>query len=235
MHFWAASVALSMHRCNCNVASQPALRHTAAMPLSADAELIASVEAAVTAHGLDAVTLEHIASAAGVNRVTLYRRGHTRESLLAQAAASATAEFRDASLAPLTHNGTAPERLDLLAEALFDLADRHLVLLAGLFDGPAAMFHLALGDHQVLTRQEYTDPFARVLSDGLTEGTLATADPDEDAEVLFNLLGWTYIHLRRSHDWDPTRARVALKRQLRAWERLDADAGDPTRQVPAPT
>lgn len=192
-------------------------------PLPSDAELMASVETAVAAHGLDTVTLEHIAHAAGVNRVTLYRRGHTRESLLARAAASAAAEFRGASLEPLTNSGSAPDRLDLLAEALFDLADRHLALLAGLFDGPAAVFHLALKDHQVLTRQEYTEPFARILHDGQTEGTLTTADPDEDAEVLFNLLGWTYIHLRRSHGWEPTRARAALKRQLRAWDRVTAN------------
>lgn len=177
--------------------------------------LIAAVEAAVAEHGFDGVTLEQIAGQAGLNRVTLYRRGHTRESLLTSAAFAAAEEFRAAALPALTATTAARDRLTLLAHALFDMADQHLALLAGLFDGPTAVFHLATDDHEALTRLEYTAPFARILIDGQTDGTLASDDPDEDAEVLFNLLGWTYIHLRRSHGWEPERARPAVLRQLR--------------------
>lgn len=188
------------------------LRHTREVEASA---LIDAVEAAVSEHGLDAVTLEQIAAQAGLNRVTLYRRGHTRESLLTSAALAAAEEFRAGALPALTATGPARDRLMLLARALFDLADQHLALLAGLFDGPTAVFHLATDDHDALTRLEYTAPFARILADGQTDGTLASDDPDEDAEVLFNLLGWTYVHLRRSHGWEPERARAAVLRQLR--------------------
>lgn len=166
-------------------------------------------------HGFDSVTLEQIAARAGLNRVTLYRRGHTRESLLTSAALAAAEEFRAAALPALTATTAARDRLVLLADALFDLADAHLALLAGLFDGPTAVFHLATDDHDALTRLEYTAPFARILTDGRTDGTLASEDPDEDAEVLFNLLGWTYVHLRRSHGWEAARARPAVLRQLR--------------------
>lgn len=184
--------------------------------MEASPALTAAVHDAVAQHGFDAVTLEQIAQAAGINRATLYRRGHTREALLAAAAAAAADEFRAASLPALTHPGSASQRLELLAEALFDLADRHLALLAGLFDGPTAAFHLAVEDHDALTRLEYTDPFARILADGVADGSLASDDPEEDAEVLFNLLGWTYVHLRRSHGWPPAKARAALLRNLRA-------------------
>jgi AcrR family transcriptional regulator len=177
-------------------------------------ELLSSVESAIGEHGFDAVTFEQIAAEAGLNRVTLYRRGHTRESLLTEVAVVAATEFREACLPALTHPGPAPERMYLLSEAMFDLADRHLALLAGLFDGPTAVFHLTIDDHQVLTRFEYSDPFERILSDGVAEGSITSEDPAEDAEVLFNLLGWTYIHLRRSHGWDPARARRATRRQL---------------------
>ena len=177
-------------------------------------ELLAAVERALEHHGLDAVTLEHIATEAGINRVTLYRRGHTREALLAEVALAASIEFRDAALPALTHQGTGAERLDLLIEALLDLADRHLALVSGLYDGPTAIFHLGIEDQAVLTRFEYTEPFGRILADGVADGTLTSVDPSEDAEVLFNLIGWTYVHLRRSHGWSPARARPAVKRQL---------------------
>jgi AcrR family transcriptional regulator len=183
--------------------------------MGADRSLRAAVEAAIDEHRFDAVTLEQIAEHAGINRVTLYRRGHTREALLTETAAAAAAEFRDGALAALTHPGRAPERLGVLVDALFDLADRHLGLLAGLYDGPTAVFHLATDDDDALTRLEYTEPFERILSDGAAEGTLDSQHPAEDAEVLFNLLGWTYIHLRRSHGWPPAQARHATLRQLR--------------------
>lgn len=181
----------------------------------ASPELLASVERALDGHGIDGVTLEHIAAEAGVNRVTLYRQGHTREDLLTATALQAASEFRDAALPALTHSGTGAARLDLLLDALFDLADRHLALLAGLYDGPTAIFHLAVEDHRVLTRLEYTEPFARILADGVRDGTLTSDDPAEDAEILFNLAGWTYIHLRRSHGWSAKRARVGVRRQLK--------------------
>lgn len=184
-------------------------------PVEPSQTLIAAVESAVSEHGLDSVTLEQIAAAAGVNRVTLYRQGHTRESLLTSVALAAADEFRAASLPALTATTPPRDRLALLAEALFDLADRHLALLAGLFDGPTAVFHLETEDHDALTRLEYTAPFERILTDGQADGTLTSENPGEDAEVLFNLLGWTYVHLRRSHGWPPTQARPAVLRQLR--------------------
>lgn len=181
---------------------------------TATAELLAAVERALDRQGLPALTLEHIADEAGVNRVTLYRRGHRRDDLLTQAAVAAAGEFRDAALPALTHRGSARERLELLFDAQCDLADRHLGLLAALYDGPTAMFHLAVDDKTELTRLEYIEPFERILADGVVDGSLASENPREDAEVLFNLVGWTYIHLRRSHGWSSRRARAALRRQL---------------------
>ncbi len=182
--------------------------------VTASPDLLAAVERALELHGLDAVTLEHIAGEAGINRVTLYRRGHTREALLAAVAVAATAEFREAALPALTHGGTGAERLHLLIDALFDLAERHLALVAGLYDGPTAIFHLGVDDPDVLTRLEYTEPFLRILTDGVADGTLTSTNPNEDAEVLFNMIGWTYVHLRRSHGWSIAKARSAVTRQL---------------------
>jgi AcrR family transcriptional regulator len=177
-------------------------------------ELIDAVERVLTAHGWSGTTAELIAEAAGLNRVTLYRRGLTKERLLAAAALAAGAEFQAAALPCLTAPGTASDRLTALLGALYELADRHLALLAGLYDGPAALFHMGgnPGDPTALTRFEYTAPFERLLHDGNTDGTLTSPHPTEDAELIFNTAGWTYIHLRRSHRWTSERARGAVTR-----------------------
>lgn len=179
-------------------------------------ELLAATASVVEVHGVAGVTGEMIAGAAGVNRVTLYRRGHTPQALLIATAQAAADRFREAALGPLTHPGSAAERLDLLVEVLFEFADRHLALLAGFYDGPSAVFHLGGEDPgralEAVSRLEYTEPFERILRDGETDGTLTAADPRGDAELIFNAAGWTYVHLRRSHQWKPIRARSQVRR-----------------------
>jgi AcrR family transcriptional regulator len=182
-------------------------------------ELIDAVEQVLTAHGWSGTTAELIAEAAGLNRVTLYRRGLTKERLLAAAALAAGAEFQAAALPCLVSAGTARDRLTALISALCDLADRHLALLAGLYDGPSALFHMGgkPDDPTALTRLEYTAPFERLLHDGNTDGTLTSPRPSEDAELIFNMAGWTYVHLRRTHQWTPERAREAVTRVSTAY------------------
>ena len=176
------------------------------------ADLIAAVESTLEEHGWAGATAESIAAVAGVNRVTLYRQGHTREGLLAAAALAASEEFKAAALPCLAARGSARERLLLLVVALYDLADRHLPLLAGLYDGPTAMFHMGIAEKEVevVTRLEYTEPFERLLEDGRVDGTLRSDHPSQDAELLFNAIGWTYVHLRRSHRWSARKARAAV-------------------------
>jgi len=182
-------------------------------PASND-QLLAAVDTVVDKNGWAGTTAELVARAAGVNRTTLYRNGFTRERLLAEATAASSSEFASAALAPLAASGSAIERMHLLLEAMYDISDRHLGLLAGLYDGPTAIFHLGLDsdDPTALTRFEYVDPFQRLLTDGNADGTLASNDPQEDAELIFNTAGWTYIHLRRSHGWTADRARPKVTR-----------------------
>ncbi len=177
-------------------------------------QLVHAVSSVVDEHGWAGTTAELIARAAGVNRTTLYRKGFTTEGLLARAAAAVAEAFQAAALAPLTQTGSAHERMLALLDALYDLADQHLGLVAGLYDGPTAMFHMGLGgtDDTVLTRFEYTEPFARLLLDGNADGTLRSDDPEQDAELIFNTAGWTYVHFRRSHRWPATKAREAVTR-----------------------
>lgn len=184
------------------------------MAVTTSQDLVVAVNSVVEERGWSGTTAELVAEAAGINRTTLYRKGLTRERLLAEAVAASAQKFKDASLAPLTAAGSALDRMLLLLDALYELADQHLGLLAGLYDGPSAIFHLGLDtdDLAMLTRFEYTDPFERLLADGNTDGTLTSEDPRVDAELIFNTAGWTYIHFRRSHGWTAAKARPAVTR-----------------------
>ncbi|MEM7412004.1 MAG: TetR/AcrR family transcriptional regulator [Myxococcota bacterium] len=181
--------------------------------------LLSGFEQALERDGFAGLTQEAIAEEAGVNRVTLYRRGVTREGLLAEATKALADGFRAASLEPLTASGNARLRLERLMAVLFTAIDAHGALLATLYDGPALLFHFRAdpGAATRLTRFEYTQPFARLLRDGAADGSLASEDPEADAELLFNAASWTYLHLRRSHGWSARRARTAVERQALAF------------------
>lgn len=177
-------------------------------------QLLRAVDDVVDVHGWTGATAERIAEAAGVNRTTLYRNGHSSATLLAAAVSTAAEEFRRSAVEPLATAGSARHRMGELLEVLYDLADQHLGLLAGLYDGSSVLFHLQENPDglQAVTRFEYTEPFSRLLSDGRLDGSLTCENPDEDAELIFNTAGWTYIHLRRSHGWPDERVRRQVTR-----------------------
>jgi hypothetical protein len=52
----------------------------------------------------------------------------------------------------------------------------------------------------------FTEPLEKLLREGAADGRLRDVDPVQTATVLFNLVGWTYIHLRTGHGWRPERA-----------------------------
>ena len=66
------------------------------------------------------------------------------------------------------------------------------------------------GDGEQLTRSVYTDPLERILRDGAADGSLRVNDALETATVLFNLVGWTSLHLRTGHGFSADRARRAV-------------------------
>ena len=176
--------------------------------------LLEGFERALSEEGFARLTQSSIAAAAGLNRVTLYRQGVTREALLTQATAALAAGFRDASVAALTEPGSARSRLSSLLSVLFSLIDEHAALLAELYDGPTLLFHFrdAPESAERLTRFEYSGPFERLLRDGESDGSLTSRAPKTDAELLFNTASWTYLHLRRSHGWSRNRARREVLR-----------------------
>jgi AcrR family transcriptional regulator len=171
-------------------------------------ELVDATAAAITRWGLTGTTLDRIAAEAGMSRATIYRRGVTREDLVAALTRRAAETFRAAMLPALAAAGTAAERLRRALIAVCDTADAHLHLLAGMFVAHGEVFHQPGPDALVV--DVFAEPFERLLRDGATDGTLRPLPPTVTATVLFNTVGWGYIHLRASHHWPAERARESV-------------------------
>jgi hypothetical protein len=107
----------------------------------------------------------------------------------------------------LTGSGTGAERLTLALEALCDAAEEHMALLVALRAQSDGIFHR--DEDEALTRSVFTEPLEKLLREGVADGSLREVDPTEYATVLFNVVGWTYIHLRTGHGWKPERAHSA--------------------------
>jgi AcrR family transcriptional regulator len=171
-------------------------------------ELVDATAAAIARWGLPELTLERVAAEAGMSRATIYRRGVTREQLVAALTDQAAETFRAAMWPALAGGGTAAERLQAALTALCQTADRHLHLLAGMFLAHGEVFHQPGPD--ALTVDVFAQPFERLLRDGAADGSLRAVPPSVTATVLFNTVGWGYIHLRAGHEWPAERAREAV-------------------------
>jgi AcrR family transcriptional regulator len=160
-------------------------------------------------HGWAGATLERIAGEAGVSRMTLHRRGVGRPQLLRGLVVRMVEAERAALWPALTADGDAATRLRLALEAECAVTEQHMEVLEAL--DAAARDEIFHGDDG-LTRAQFVEPLRRLLADGAQDGTLRSADPAEDATVLFNLVGPTYRHLRTGHGWSASRAREAVVR-----------------------
>src|SRR5262249_58818285 len=90
--------------------------------------------------------------------------------------------------------------------------------LAAVWDGTAAIRPLRPAWDRVspgarAASINFNDPFARLFEDGIADGSLAPpgGDPAEAAELLFNAVCWSYVHLRGRHRWLAERARHGLR------------------------
>jgi AcrR family transcriptional regulator len=194
---------------DCNMRDTQASRSSADQQPQVDPRLLDAASRAVGRWGWQGATLERIAGEAGLSRVTLHRRGISKESILAAMVRRAVEDYRAALWPALTGPGSGRERLQQALEAVLEVAEAHLPALLALQSGPESPLHQP-GTEELLADGPFTDPLERLLRDGADDGSLRRMDPVETATVLFNMAGWTYVHLRTGHRWRPQRAKQAI-------------------------
>jgi AcrR family transcriptional regulator len=179
------------------------------MAAEVDIRLLEGARRTIERHGWQGATLQRLAEESGVSRMTLHRRGVSRELLLAALGEQLEREYREALWPALTAPGSPLERLELALTSLCKVVDANLELLDALGHAERdVVFHEAR--RPALTKQVFTEPVRRLLADGAADGSLAVDDPEETATVLFNLVGHTYRHLRSGHGWSAKRTREAV-------------------------
>ena len=176
-----------------------------------DDALLTGAHRAIERWGYREATLERIAAEAGVSRMTLHRRGVTRDGLLGALAERLEDEYRAGMWPALTARGSGRERLEQALAGYCEAVEANLEVLAALAEADHnAIFHEE--GPRGLSRPSFTEPIRRLLQDGAADGSLVASDPDETATLVLNLVSWTYRHLRRGHGWTPDRARDGVLR-----------------------
>ena len=161
--------------------------------------------------GLAAATLERISAAAGISRMTLHRRGLSKQDIVRALAMQLESDYRDAAWPALVAKGSGAARLRRALELQCDVTERNLSLLVALSDSSRdEIYHEREPRSAGLTRKVFVEPLERLLLDGAIDGSLAAVDVEPTATVLFNAVGHTYAHLRRGHGWSAERARDGI-------------------------
>ena len=199
-----------------------------------DDALLAAGRRAVERHGVARATLERIAEEAGLSRVTLYRRGITREAVLSALADGILDDNRRALWPALTARGTGAERLGRALAAICDVAEDNLGVLLALGERVGTGLGEPLAADESAARRVLAEPLERLLRDGAADGSLRATDPPETATALLNLTTWTYVHLRAGSRWSGRRARRATLelavRGVAATAAASGDLGAPVRR-----
>ncbi len=171
--------------------------------------LVEAFEDSLVKYGWHGTTMARIAALAESSRMTLHRRGVTKESLLQMMSARLEFEHREALWPAVTSASSGIERLEqaLLAECA--LTEHHLALLEALDSAQhAALYH---DESPSGSRYTYIKPYERILLDGVTDGSIrGLGSVTDTATLLFTSLGLTYRHLRHGHRWSAARCRSIL-------------------------
>ncbi len=145
--------------------------------------------------GFEGLTLERVAEVAGRARSTLWRQGLDVDALIGALVGELALDFRSTMYPILTSEGTGRERLSRGLEELCGLLDRHLPLMLATDEA----FHQSTAPGQ---SPDYLHPFIQFLREGSEDGSLRRLDDAVGtADVAFNAVAWTYVHLRGRHNW----------------------------------
>ena len=120
-----------------------------------DARLLAAAARVLEDAGWQGLTVEAVAEAAGLSRVTAWRLGASREALVATLLRELAVDYREAMWPALVGPGDARQRLDRALDALFGVIDAHLPLLLA----SDQVFHRAKA-----AQINFNEPFARLFT-----------------------------------------------------------------------
>lgn len=178
-------------------------------------KLIEAARKAVEAHGYAGLTLERIAAEADVSRVTLHRRGHSKDEIFSALVLQVREEHRDALWPALTASGDGADRLRMAVTKICDMCERDLDLMLAIRAQLDAAAHGAKGpDPQ--SNWIVAEPLQVLARDGIADGSLRDGDPEILGALLVNWTGWTYVNLRTAFGWKPRRARTVVVDQVTA-------------------
>ncbi len=156
--------------------------------------------------GLAAATLERISAEAGVSRMTLHRRGLSKNEIVEAIGRRLERDYREAIWPALVAKGAGRERLRRAIEALCAVTEDNRATLGALSAAARDRIYHDPGPGR-LTRKVFVEPLERLLLDGAADGSLAAGDPQERATLIFNAVCHTYAHLRVEHGWSAQRCR----------------------------
>jgi AcrR family transcriptional regulator len=165
--------------------------------------ILEAAAALVDERGIERVSMDDVARAAGVGTGTVYRRFGDRSGLAFALLDEETRGFQDAMIAgppPLGPGAPAIERIRAFGVGLLELTERHADLLAAAVkaargtDGPAALY----ATHLAILLREATPHL----------------DPEYTAQALLAVLGPAqHLRARRRLDWP-------VERLLAGWHAL---------------
>jgi AcrR family transcriptional regulator len=181
----------------------PAAPQKQAVPV-ADEELRRATIDVLRERGFSGLTLERVADVAGRARSTLWRQGHSQDTLIEALVGELAEDFRQTMYPVLTSGGSGLERLTRGLEALCDLLERHLPLMLATDEA----FHQ---DTAPGVPADYLHPFIQFLGEGAQDGSLPdTDDVVRTADIAFNMVAWPFVHLRGRHEWPAEEAKTCV-------------------------
>lgn len=168
--------------------------------------------------GLAGLNVASLARRLGASRMTLHRNQITREGVIDLLGLRAAEEYQRMIWPTLVSPGSGRDRLETALRGTCQVADVWRHLLVGLFAEDGGIFHepdrstgTEDGERALATRAVFVEPLARLLRDGVLDGTLVELpDIDRTATVLFNQVGWTYLALRVGQRWTQELAEDAV-------------------------
>ena len=139
-------------------------------------------------NGFQGASVQDILDEAGLSTRAFYRQFRSKDDLLLAMFRTASARDVEAVAKRAANAGKPPERLLAWIDEMLAIAfDRRRLSRMVMFNQVARQT-AGFDDEVAYMRSALTAPLSEVLSDGLSDGTFPSADAEQDALTLFDLL-----------------------------------------------